>query len=58
MQELTAEVIVDARARSALLRLKARVARRPGRWRRRMARTTGRAVLPVASVQRGLAIAA
>jgi hypothetical protein len=31
------DLIVDERARAALERMKAKVARRPGRWRRRMA---------------------
>ncbi len=37
LETLMRDMIVDERARAALDRLKARVARRPGRWRRRMA---------------------
>ena len=38
MNEMMREMIVDERVRAALDRMKARIARRPGRWRRRMAR--------------------
>ncbi len=36
MRELATYEILDGRACAALERMKARVARRPGRWRRRM----------------------
>jgi len=53
MQELTLEFVTE-RTRAALERLKARVARRPGRWRRRMAPGARPPEVP----RRGLATAA
>ena len=37
VETMMREMMVDERARAVMGRLKARVARRPGRWRRRMA---------------------
>ena len=59
MPELATEMIVDQHARTALARLRARVARRPGRWRQRMSGwATGRSPRAEQAERRGLAIAA